>query len=346
SRYESKSKAFHYLEYFPLINARVHKAKKNAIILNDRFKDQYQQFLTLLAQKPHHDVDDLLVLIIYLIAQDRILEAKEQFTHLSALVTQGHLEEGGQQGTSNNFQQMQYDYLRAYLSLCVEVQVDEDSPELDLEGVQAIVNKYQDYSVERWNRLFKDMKTYVDEIAQVQDTAELDSSDMIDEDVVMVTGIENTAADQIESSTTSNSSSKAKASLPHTKATPAGVEFKIGSDSQITIHHRGVQEITVEYYAIDAETMFSASPLTFSDQGESETNVAATTQAAVAAAATPLHRRPQSSSSSSASSTSYRLVKPNGVDKHIVSADKTDGVLRVPLLERYLNTNVMVSVTT
>ncbi|KAG0283138.1 hypothetical protein BGZ98_006447, partial [Dissophora globulifera] len=179
------------------------------------------------------------------------------------------------------------------------------------------------------------MKTYVDEIAQVQDRSGLDSSDVIDGDMVVVIGIQNTAVGQIESSTPSNISSKAKASLMHTKAVPATVEFKIGSDSQIEIRHRSVQEITVEYYAIDAETMFSASPLTFSDHGESETNVAAT----------PLHQRPQSSSSS-ASSTSYRLVKPNCVDHHFMSPDMTNGVLRVPVLERYLNTNVMVSVTT
>ncbi|KAG0313487.1 hypothetical protein BGZ99_008849 [Dissophora globulifera] len=338
SRYENKSKAFHYLEYFPLINARVHKANKNATILNDRFKDQYQKFLTLLAQKPRHDVDDLLVLIIYLIAQDRILEAKEQLSHLSTLVAQGHLEDDDRKGTSNNFQQIQYDYLRAYLSLCVEVQANDDSPELDLEGVRAIVNKYQNYPVQRWNKLFKDMKTYVDEIAQVQGRSGLDSSDVIDGDMVVVTGIQSTATGQNEYSTTSNSSNssnKTKTSLAHTKAVPATVEFKIGSDSQIEIRHRGVQDITVEYYAIDAETMFSASPLTFSDHGESEANVAAT----------PPHQRPQLSFSS-ASSTSYRLVKPNGVDHHFVSADMTDGLMRVPVLERYLNTNAMVSVTT
>ncbi|KAG0282663.1 hypothetical protein BGZ98_006673, partial [Dissophora globulifera] len=71
----------------------------------------HQKFLTLLAQKPRHDVDDLLVFIIYLIAQDRILEAKEQLSHLSSLVAQGHLENDDRKGTSNNFQQIQYDYL-------------------------------------------------------------------------------------------------------------------------------------------------------------------------------------------------------------------------------------------
>ncbi|KAF8923577.1 hypothetical protein BGZ58_002779 [Dissophora ornata] len=363
SRHEATSKAFCHLEYFPLINARVHKATKNATILNDRFKAQYERFLTLLTQKPSHDVDDLFVLIVYLIAQDRILEAKEHFAKLSALVVNGHLQnQDGRERGACNFQQIQYDYLRAYLSLCVEIQVNDESSDLslDLESVQEIVNKYQDYPVQRWSRLFQDMKTYVDEILGANSTPSsttvetIESSLKTEEDVVIVTTIQESADDESTASDTNMPIKKKTRS----KNIPVAVDFKIGSDSQITIHHRGIDEITVEYYAIDAETMFSASPLTFSDQGESEINVVAN-KANTGASSSMASSRKETSvfaqtstfasppSSTSGDSTSYRLVKPNGVDKHtVICADSETGVLRVPILDRYMNTNVMISVST
>ncbi|KAG0364889.1 hypothetical protein BGZ54_007046, partial [Gamsiella multidivaricata] len=354
SHYESVKDAFHYLEYFPLINARAHKATKKTTILNGRFKAQYERFLTLLSQKPYQDVDDLLILIVYLLAQDRILEAKTHFVKLSALVTEGNLE--NELEGQHNFQQIQYDYLRAYLSLCVEVEVDTDTTgaDLDLEGIQVIVDKYQDYPVQRWNRLFKEMKIYVDEILR----ASMDTpASAEDDDTVMVSATQEASLISTGDDTE--------------KTVPVTVEFKIGSNSQVVIHHRGVGEVMVEYYVIDAETMFSASPLTFSDQGQSETNFAANKSQAAGASSssgsgwrtngvmqarlqnlqhnTPFTTqfRPSPPSSSSADSTSYRLVKPNGVDKHTVERAVSDvGVLRVPILDKYVNTNVMISVTT
>ncbi|KAG0363790.1 hypothetical protein BGX24_004840, partial [Mortierella sp. AD032] len=101
----------------------------------------------------------------------------------------------------------------------------------------------------------------------------------------------------------------------------------IGAESVVTVRHRGVREVTVEYYSIDAEAMFSASPLTFADQGENNEST--------------------NSSRDGDASNSYRLVKPNGVDTHTVKrAVATDGLLMIPILPQYLNSNVMVSVTT
>ncbi|KAI1313408.1 hypothetical protein EDD11_002643 [Mortierella claussenii] len=373
SRYEvAKSKdAFHYLEYFPLINARAHKAKKHITILNDRFKEQYERFLTLLAQKPHHDIEDLLVLIVYLLAQDRILEAKKYFFRLSTLVEERQLE--GDQET--DMQQIQYDYLRAYLSLCVEVRVDEDDEDdkdegtdeddnngededeedeedeedkaagfaLDLASVQAIVNMYQRHPVQRWNKLFKDMKIYVDEIVRSSaDTTIVADTAPSTQEVVSATALQETDTALLAKQPTSSSNSK---------ATSATVDFKIESDNHIRIQHRGVDEVIVEYYVIDAETMFSASPLTFSEQGESEVNFAAYPHQHRNNNMLLLPAAPPSSAQNS--STSYRLLRPNGVDQYVIdhtlmsAEQEQDGeVLRVPILERYLNTNVMISVTT
>ncbi|KAG0198556.1 hypothetical protein BGX28_007992 [Mortierella sp. GBA30] len=307
TRFEgSWDRSYRYLEYFPLINARAHKANRNATILNDKFKIQYYHFLQLLSQKPYHDVDDLLVLIVYLLAQDRILEAKHRFQQLSELMSKTEVETQGE-----FFQQLQYDYLRAYLSLCVEVQVDSSASAmaLDLAGVQQILNKYRDYPVERWSKMFKDMQQYVDEIEQSMKVQTTEPHASQSDGSVPVPEKDETEGED------------------DTVDVPVTADFKIGSESMVTIRHRGVREVTVEYYSIDAETMFSDSPLTFSDQGESESS--------------------SSSVVNKNEAHSYRLVKPNGVDTHTVKrAVQNDGILMIPILPQYLNTNVMISVRT
>ncbi|KAF9139673.1 hypothetical protein BG015_001936 [Linnemannia schmuckeri] len=300
--------SFKYLEYFPLINSRTHKATRTATILNDKFREQYDHFLRLLSEKPKHDVDDLLVLIVYLLAQDRITEAKDKFKELHALINST-----GEGVSREYFQQLQYDYLWAYLSLCVEVPADASGSDLDLDvaGVQAILDKYQDYPVERWSKMFKDMRLYVDEINQ------------------SLTAVPDPAASPVLDGATSETNSNAEDDDEEDDApeVPVTVDFKIGAENVVVVRHRGVREVTIEYYSIDAEAMFSASPLTFSDQGENSEST--------------------NSSRDGEASNSYRLVKPNGIDTHSVKrAVATDGLLMIPILPQYLNSNVMVSVTT
>ncbi|KAF9547416.1 hypothetical protein EC957_008425 [Mortierella hygrophila] len=331
SRYEVSNEAFHYLEYFPLINARVHKAKQDATILNNRFKTQYERFLNLLCQKPEHDASDLLVLIVYLLAQDRIMEAKNHFSTLSKLVEEEQSKAEArdeEQEREFNAQQIQYDYLRAYLSLCVEVQVDSSTAdlELDLEGVQEIVNKYRNYPVKRWNRLFKDMRVYVNAIQKSAIDATAEEAAGAGDSTAAAPATQDASNDDAESAT-----------VKRIKEVPVTVDFKIGSDSQIEIRHSGVDEVTVEYYVIDAETMFSNSPLTFSEHSQVETQTASNNVSASGG-----------TGSTAVASNSYRLLKPNGTDKHTVQqcTHSQDTPLIIPVLEKYRNTNVMVSVST
>ncbi|KAF9179501.1 hypothetical protein BGZ51_006867 [Haplosporangium sp. Z 767] len=311
SRLESsQNNSFRYLEYFPLINSRAHKATRNATILNDKFKDQYSRFLRLLSQKAQHDVDDLLVLTVYMLAQDRISEAKETFRQLSV-----QMNNPDQQSSREFLQRLQYDYLWAYLSLCVEVQIDTKASDLalDLAGVQAIVDKYRDYPVERWSKMFKDMQQYVDEIQQSLVKAE-----------PVATG-----SPVAESASGSEADEE---DIEEGPEVPVMVDFKVGDKNVVMVRYRGVKEVTVEYYSIDAETMFSASPFTFSDQGENESS-----SSSIAS----------SGHGSANSSNGYRMVKPNGVDSHVVKrAVTSDGILMIPVLPQYLNTNVMISVST
>ncbi|KAG0054186.1 hypothetical protein BGZ83_011796 [Gryganskiella cystojenkinii] len=331
--------SFKYLEYFPLINARAHKATKSSTILNDKFKNQYDRLLRLLSEKPKHDVEDILILIVYLLAQDRILEAKDKFVELSAMAPSAASTKNNSDNT--DFFQLQYDYLRAYLSLCVEVQVDASASDLvlDLDGVQQVLETYRNYPVERWNKMFKDMQLYVDEILQ-----SLSGSGWFD-----TTASGNTDASSAEGAVTTESSEDQKtaaalaAEVEAEKGdddsgpeVPVMAEFKIGGNSNtIMVRHRGVREVTVEYYSIDAETMFSSSPITFSDQGENESGTSGS------------NNNQSNGNDSDSGSTSYRLLKPNGVDSHFLTrAVKTDGLLMIPILNQYLNSNVMISIRT
>ncbi|KAF9321791.1 hypothetical protein BG003_011515 [Podila horticola] len=313
-----------YLEYFPLVNSRAHKANREATVSNDQFKKQYTRFLDLLSRKPRHEVDDLLVLIVYLLAQDRIQEAKTKFSELSTLMNSS--------AAANKSQHLQYDYLRAYLSLCVEVHGNVGastiggSLSLDLVGVLQILAKYKNYPVERWNRMFKDMQAYVDEIIQSNEATTATFS--------TTPAASSSTATAADSATTLSDSASMDVDEDEDELSgldvPVMVDFKIGDDSVVAVRHRGVREVTVEYYSIEAETMFSSAPLTFSDQGENEQNNSGS-----------------SSSSSDSSTNSYRLVKPNGIDTHVVKrAVANDGILMIPILPQYLNTNVMVSVST
>lgn len=257
------------------------------------------------------------------------MEAKDNFITLSKLVEEEQSEaRDEEQQREFNAQQIQYDYLRAYLSLCVEVQVDDAAATadlaLDLEGVQEIVNKYKNYPVKRWNRLFKDMRIYVDAIQK-------SAIDTIDEAGDFTAAVaQDTSNDDSESAT-----------VKRIKEIPVTVDFMIGSDSQIEIRHSGVDEVTVEYYVIDAETMFSNSPLTFSEHSQVETQTASNSVSASGGSGN------NGFNSQAVATNSYRLLKPNSTDKHTIQqrAYSQGTPLVIPVLEKYRNTNVMVSVS-
>lgn len=264
------------------------------------------------------------------------MEAKNHFLTLSKLVEEEQAKAEArdeEQEREFNAQQIQYDYLRAYLSLCVEVQVDSAAAdlELDLEGVQEIVNKYRNYPVKRWNRLFKDMRVYVDAIQKSAIDATAEEAAGADALTASAAAAQDASNDDAESAT-----------IKRIKEVPVTVDFKIGSDSQIEIRHSGVDEVTVEYYVIDAETMFSNSPLTFSEHSQIETQTASNNVSASGESGRSMF------ATSAVASNSYRLLKPNGTDKHSVQqrAHSQDTPLIIPILEKYRNTNVMVSVST
>ncbi|EAS03079.2 hypothetical protein TTHERM_00444610 (macronuclear) [Tetrahymena thermophila SB210] len=145
-------------EYYPLINSRVHLLKRDsANILNSQFRRTYCHFLRYVVEKGLNNMSsiDRLVFTYYLLLQDRIEIAIEQFDKIneSDITTK--------QGS------IQYDYIKAYLDFY------KGYPNFKV--AREIIEKYLDYPIISWRNLFYDMANQI---------AEYDGEDMIGEELL------------------------------------------------------------------------------------------------------------------------------------------------------------------
>ena len=131
---------FEHKEYWPLVNARAHTLGGTATIANEGLKATYRAFLDVLATKPALTARDRLLAAVYLLAQDRVDEAKEQVRAVKADDVETKL---------------QLDYLNAYLAFC----------DLKPEDGRRIAAKYADWPVRRWRDRFREIVAQADEIA-------------------------------------------------------------------------------------------------------------------------------------------------------------------------------------
>ena len=132
--------AFEHKEYWPIVNARAHTLGGTATIANEGLKKEYRAFLDMLAQKKAPSARDRVLAAVYLLAQDRIDEAKAQLAW-----TDGALPDAEAR--------MQRDYLRAYLAFC----------DGDAAKGRAIARPYADWPVPLWRDRFRDVIAQADE---------------------------------------------------------------------------------------------------------------------------------------------------------------------------------------
>ncbi len=133
-------KTYQHLEYEPLVNARAHQLGRKREILNDRFYDQYQRFLTVLSCRAAPDQDDLLGIAYYLLLQDRVGEAAAVFKKIDPAAIPAKL---------------QYDYFQVVM----------DFYRADTAHARAIVDRYRGYPVPRWRNRFAEAGSQLDELA-------------------------------------------------------------------------------------------------------------------------------------------------------------------------------------
>ncbi len=195
-------KSYQHMEYSPLVNARAHKLGSTRKILNDRFAQQYARLMKVLTYRSRLDDDDLMAVTYYMLLQDRVEEGLAFF--------------GRVQGR-NLDTQLQYDYLTAYLCFYGE----------ELGQARVIAAKYEDYPVERWQKMFANVRSQLAEI----DGAE---TDVVDDD----------------------SRAQRQAKLASTEP---NFEFKVEA-KRVEVNYQNVSECQVNYYLMDIELLFSRNP--------------------------------------------------------------------------------------
>ena len=200
-------KDYQHLEYSPLVNARSYALGGTRKILNDRFRNQYQQLMKIFSYREALDSADQLTLTYYLFLQDRIEEALD----VLASIDRKKLNT-----------QLQYDYLKAYAAFFQE----------DPGEARAIADKYADYPVERWQNVFLEVVSQVNEI-EGKAPENIDEEDRNQQQNLLA-------------------------------STEPGFTFKVENRS-IDLVYRNLKDVTVNYYRMDLEFLFSTNPFVSSD---------------------------------------------------------------------------------
>ena len=140
------------LEYSPLVHARAHRLGKERRILNDRLRSQYLNLLEVFKYKPVLDQEDHLMLTYYLFAQDRIEEGLSYFDQVDRKKIRGKI---------------QYDYFSVHAAFY----------RLQLDQAEKIARGYENFSIERWKKLFGEALSHLSEAREGLDPEVVDEED-------------------------------------------------------------------------------------------------------------------------------------------------------------------------
>lgn len=134
------------LEYYPVFNARVHSTQKDQInIPNKNLRRQYLNFLQFSIEKGLENFEalDYVVLVYYLLLQDRIEDAMKFFARIK--------EEDIQKSDCV----VQYDYMKGYLNFF------NGHPKFT--EAREIAEKYLKFPIIKWRNLFYQMANQISE---------------------------------------------------------------------------------------------------------------------------------------------------------------------------------------
>lgn len=203
------------LEYDPLINARVHSlSEKKLNILNKDFKATYENFLNYCVQRPSLSPRESIILTSYLTLQDRIEEALVLVKTIDS--TQVH---------KDNIMVVQYDYLRAYLSIF------EEFPHFST--ARETVKSYTTFPDLSWRKMFQEIANQLAEYDGIEGTKIEEDSDKL-----------------IKHASNKDQSEKAE----YLKA-----ESKQDSN-EISLTYMNLESVTVSFFKLNMEILFSKDP--------------------------------------------------------------------------------------
>ena len=218
-------------EYNPLLNPRIHNmGDKQHNILNRDFRNCYKEFLEYCFEKGGFQPKERLVMTCYLILQDRIQDALDVFSEMKDA-------DYGEERLLT----VQFDYLKAYLSLYTE------SPEFAT--AREISRKYVGYHLLNWRNRF---------VRIANQLAEFDSSEF------SLVGGEGKEGENVEifdenekSKAPGANGAPATSKLTKKKAVVLRAKLK---QSKIEVTFRNVQKVKIRFYLNDIEFLFSKDP--------------------------------------------------------------------------------------
>lgn len=212
---------FNVLDYSPLINPRVHNiGKHDHNILNKQFKDSYCNFLKYCMEKGNLQPTERLYLACYLILQDRIKEALQLFKDMKDA-----------DYVESNLMTIQYEYLKAYLSLYNEYPTFETARELSA--------KYSDYHLKHWKDLFRQIDVQL---------KEFDTGEAIED-----------ANEEIEDSTTKKLKTQSDLNNEINK-----IKAKIDGENLVVLSFKPC-DLRVKFFYTDLEFLVSKDPFLSSE---------------------------------------------------------------------------------
>lgn len=195
-------RAYRHLEFGPVVNARAHARGGERRPLSAPVAAQYEALLKVLCYRPSLDDEDLMAVTYYLLLQDRVEEALGFF---------------GRVKPEGLAERLQYDYFAAYLAFYTE----------DLAAARRLADRYANYPVDRWRRLFAAVAAQLDEI-QGKPAAVVDDQD------------------------------RAQAQAQFAGA-ETGFDMAIEGDT-VALAYQNLAEFRVNYYRMDVELLFSKNP--------------------------------------------------------------------------------------
>lgn len=215
------------LEYAPLVRARIHRLGEHDEILNPTFRAQYGSFVRVLAFAKEIAAEDRLVLAYYLLIQNRIAEAIDTFDKIDRATISP---------------QLQYDYLEAFLAMHRQ-QYDQ---------AEGIARKYVDHPVPRWHDRFAEL---LSQLGQRRELSQVEK---------LVTAEKNGGAKPIAEGSGDLSVMDRERRQASAADLQPEVIVRVEGDS-LRIDHRRAKQVTLNFYGVDLEHLFSKAPFVRED---------------------------------------------------------------------------------
>ena len=212
------------LEYDPLINPRAHNlSEKRQNIRNREFKATYEKFLRYCAAKIDLGSREKVILAAYLALQDRVKDSWPVLEKVDVAELRG-----------DEVMVVQYDYLRAYLSIYREYP--------GFETAREVAGRYQQFQDLGWRKRFRQIQKQLDEFDGLVSGVSGAAEDL--EDGQKIQHVENLVA--------GGKAEYLKVELDSNKTQ--------SQDCSIVVTHSNITQLAVKYYILEPEVLFTRDP--------------------------------------------------------------------------------------